>query len=62
MRRISYAIKINRERSCYNYKKFDYTTRNCRNQGLVSLGKKIEYKNNISTRNNLKKKNLVVLN
>jgi len=63
MRRDPYTIDIDRRRNCYNCGGLGYLARNCKNQGLVSQGRRIEYEDNMNMINNLKEeKSLVVFN
>ena len=63
MRRDSYVIDVNRERNCYSCGGFGYLVQNCKRQGTVDQEKKIEYKNNQNTMNNLnREENLIILN
>jgi len=54
---------MNRGRNCYSCGGFGHLVWNCRNQGIVGQGRRIEYRNNLNDVDNLKKeKSLVVLN
>jgi len=56
------VIDIDRGRNCYNYGKFGYLAQNCKNYIIVGQGRRIEYRDNRDTINNLKEKeNLVIL-
>jgi len=57
IRRDSYMIDVNRERNCYNCGWFGYLAQNCKNQGIVGQGRRIEYKDNLK-----EKESLVVFN
>ena len=45
-----YAMNINQgNRNCYNYRRFEHLTRNCRNTGTrdrIKKGRRLEYKEN----------------
>ena len=63
IRRNPYVIEMNRGRNCYSCRSFGYLARNCKNRGRIRQKRRIEYRDNMNTINNLKeKKNLVVLN
>jgi len=63
MRRNLYVININRRRNYYSCRGFGHLARNCRSWGIVVQGRRMEYRNNINNRNNLKEKeSLIVLN
>jgi len=54
---------LDRERNCYSCREFGHLVRNCRNQGIIGQGRRIEYGDNMNTLNNLKEKeSLVALN
>jgi len=56
-------MDVNRERNCYSCGEFGHLARNCRNYGIIGQGRRIEYRDNLNTMNNLKEeKSLVVLN
>ena len=58
-----YVIEVDCGRNYYSYKGFGYLVRHCKYQRIMGQGKRIKYKNNSNKRNNLKKKeSLVVLN
>ena len=58
-----YAIDINREKNCYSYRGFKNLARNYINQEIIEQERRIEYRDNCSARNNLnKKEGLIVLN
>ena len=62
IRRDLYIMDVDRERNCYSYEGFGHLAQNCRNQEIVGQERRIEYRNNVNTMNNLKEKeNLVVL-
>jgi len=51
-----YAINIDKERNCYNYRKFGYIAKHCRereNQGRVGQGRRVNYKDNQNNASNL---------
>jgi len=58
-----YTMDIDQKRNCYNCGGFGHLARNCRNWEIVRQRRKIDYKNNSNTINNLnRKESLVVLN
>jgi len=62
MRRDFYIIDMDRERKCYSCGRFGHLVQNCRRWGNVGQVKRIAYKDNQNTRNNLNgKENLIVL-
>ena len=56
VRRDTYMMDVNKEGNCYNCGKFDYMARYYRSCGIVGQRRKIEYRNNINHRGNLKEK------
>ena len=63
MRRDLYVIDVNRERNYYNCRRFGHLVQNCKNQKIIGQERRIEYRNNLNTLNNLKEEeNLVVFN
>jgi len=63
MRRDLYVIDVNRERNYYNCRRFGHLVHNCKNQEIIGQERRIEYRNNLNTLNNLKEEeNLVVFN
>lgn len=63
MRRDLYVIDVNRERNYYNCRRFGHLVQNCKNQKIIDQERRIEYRNNLNTLNNLKEEeNLVVFN
>jgi len=63
MRRNSYIMDIDKEKNCYNCRRFGHFVRNYRNWDIVSQERRIEYGDTLNIMNYLKeKKNLVVLN
>ena len=57
-----YTVDMNRERNCYSCRGFSYIARNYRNQRIIGREKRLEYRNNLNTINNLnRKENLIVL-
>jgi len=63
MRKDSYVMVLDRERNCYSCREFGHLVRNCRNQGIIGQGRRIEYGDNMNTLNNLKEiESLVALN
>jgi len=61
MKRNSYVIDMDERRNCYSYGGFDYLTRNYRNWRLVGQARRIEYRDIVNMRDNLKEESLVVL-
>jgi len=56
-------MNVDRGRNCYGCGEFGHLVSNCRNWGLVGQERRIEYRDNINMRDNLKEKeSLVVLN
>jgi len=45
---------MDRERNCYNCKKFGYLIKYCRSWKIMGQWKRIEYKNNLNNVYNLK--------
>jgi len=63
MKKDLYMMNVNRRRNCYSFRRFGYLVRNCTNQKIVGQEKRVEYKDNLNTRDNLKEKmSLVVFN
>ena len=63
VRRDPYVMDIDKGRNCYNCGRFDYMARHCRSCGIVGQRRKIEYRDNVNHRGNLKEKeSLIVLN
>ena len=63
IRRNSYVIDVDRRRNCCSCKEFDYFMGNYRNWNIVGQERRIEYKDNVNHRDNLKEeKSLIVLN
>ena len=62
MKRDFYVMDVNKRRNCYSYEGFDYLTRNYRNWRLVGQARRIEHRDNVNMRDNLKEEeSLVVL-
>ena len=55
MRRDFYAMDIDRERRCFNYRSFEHMAHYYRNWGIVGEERRIEFGNNINI-DNLKEK------
>jgi len=59
---------VDRGNNCYNCGGFSYITKHCKSLGIVGQERRIKYENNCNTMDNLKEKeilvveNLVVLN
>jgi len=51
MRRDLYIINVDRRRNCYSCRGFGHIIKNCRNWGLVSQERKIEYGDNLNISN-----------
>jgi len=63
IRRDPYIIYMDKGRNCYSCGGFGHLAWNCRRQGIVGQGRRIGYKNNQNTMNNLNgEENLIVLN
>ena len=41
-----YIIKIDLEKNCYNYRRFEHLARYCRNQRIMGKGRRIELEDN----------------
>ena len=55
-------MDIDKRRNYYNCGGFGHLERNCRNWGIIGQGRRIKYRDNRNTLNNLKEKeSLVVL-
>ena len=55
-------MEVDYGRNCYSCKDFGHLARNCRNQRIVKKERRLEYKDNMNTGNNLnREKSLVVL-
>jgi len=54
MRRDLYAIDVDRGRNCYSCGEFSHLVWNCRNCEIVGQERRIEYKSNWNSSNNLK--------
>ena len=63
VRRDPYVMDVDKRRNRHNCGGFDYMARHCRSCGIVGQRRKIEYRNNVNHRDNLKEKeSLIVLN
>jgi len=54
-------MDVDKERNCHSCEEFAYLAQNCRRQGIVNQGRRVEYKDNGNTRNNLNRKGYLIV-